>query len=72
MQRSLKGNIWRYHASQAPRMPAFFVPVIVLFWRGNGLDELLIYVIQGIFALVVVLLEVPMAWWPTATVAASA
>jgi len=40
-------------------MTPFFVPVIVLFWRDNGLDPLDIYVLQGIFAVAVVLLEVP-------------
>jgi len=37
----------------------FFVPVIVLFWRECGLDALDIYILQGLFALAVVLLEVP-------------
>lgn len=40
-------------------MPPFFVPVIVLFWNENGLDSLDIYLLQSLFALAVVLLEIP-------------
>jgi MFS family permease len=36
-----------------------FVPVIVLFWEASGLSTLDIYVLQALFALSVVLLEVP-------------
>ncbi|MFT5682953.1 MAG: MFS family permease [Myxococcota bacterium] len=36
-----------------------FVPVIVLFWEESGLSTMDIYLLQGLFALWVVLLEVP-------------
>jgi len=54
-----RGNLWRYAAFQATVMTPLFVPVIVLFWQNNGLDMLQVYLLQGIFALAVVLLEVP-------------
>jgi MFS family permease len=37
----------------------FFLPIIVLFWKENGLDPFDIYLLQGIFALATVILEVP-------------
>ena len=37
----------------------FMVPIIVLFWEKNGLNTFDIYLLQGIFAIAIVLLEVP-------------
>ena len=50
---------WRYQLFQALYLPAFFVPVVVLFWEENGLDRFDIYLLQGLFAVAVLLLEVP-------------
>ncbi len=36
-----------------------FVPVVVLFWQDNGLDLEQVFWLQGLFALAVVVLEVP-------------
>ena len=55
----MRSNLWRYTAFQATVMNPLFVPVIVIFWQNNGLDMLEIYLLQGIFAVAVVLLEVP-------------
>ncbi len=52
-------NLWRYTAFQATVFTPLFVPVIVIFWQNNGLDMLQVYLLQGIFAVAVVLLEVP-------------
>ncbi len=52
-------NIKRYRAYQAVAFTPFFLPIIVLFWKENGLDPFDIYLLQGIFALAMVLLEVP-------------
>jgi len=52
-------NLWRYPLYLTTGMTPFFVPVIVLFWHSCGLDALDIYLLQGLFALAVVVLEVP-------------
>jgi MFS family permease len=52
-------NIKRYRVYQAVAFTPFFLPIIVLFWAENGLDPFDIYLLQGIFALAMVLLEVP-------------
>ena len=36
-----------------------FLPVVVLFWQDNGLDMEQVYVLQGLFAIAMVVLEVP-------------
>ena len=55
----LQGNLWRYQAYQVLLIAFLFMPVIVLFWQENGLDPFDIYLLQGLFAVSVVLLEVP-------------
>ncbi len=55
----LTGNLWRYQAYQVLIFAFLFMPVIVLFWKDNGLDAFEIYLLQGLFAVAVVLLEVP-------------
>jgi MFS family permease len=52
-------NIKRYTLYQMVAFTPFFLPIIVLFWKQNGLDPFDIYLLQGIFALAMVLLEVP-------------
>ncbi len=36
-----------------------FLPIVVLFWQDNGLDMRQVYVLQGLFAISMVVLEVP-------------
>ena len=55
----LAANLWRYQAYQVLIFAFLFMPVIVLFWQDNGLDAFQIYLLQGLFAVSVVLLEVP-------------
>ena len=57
--RHLKANLWRYPAYQVLVIAFLFMPVIVLFWQENGMDAMDVYLLQGLFALSVVLLEVP-------------
>ncbi len=57
--RNLRGNLRRYQVFSALAHTPFMLPVIVLFWKENSLDLLDIYLLQGIFALAMVLLEVP-------------
>ena len=55
----LEANLRRYVLFQSLVMTPLFVPVVVLFWRDNGLDAFEIYLLQGLYAVAVVLLEVP-------------
>ncbi len=57
--RDLSGNLWRYQAYQVLVVAFLFVPIVVLFWEENGLDPFDVYILQGLYAVAVVLLEVP-------------
>ena len=55
MERNLRLYPWFSALAFTP----CFVPVVVLFWQANGLDLQAVFWLQGLFALAVVLLEVP-------------
>ncbi len=63
MQEKLKSNIWKFYLFQAFSALAFFVPIIVLFWQENGLNLTQIMILQSLFSLTVVLLEVPSGYF---------
>ena len=52
-------NVWRYQAFVTLSIMPFMMPVIVLFWEQNGLDMFQIFLLQAIFAVAIVVLEVP-------------
>jgi MFS family permease len=55
----LERNLRVYPLFQAIAFTPVMLPVIVLFWEENGLDLFDVFALQGIFAVAVVLLEVP-------------
>ena len=52
-------NIILYRVFAGVAITPVMLPVIVLFWQDNGLDLFEVFLLQGIFAIAVVLLEVP-------------
>ena len=56
---SLENNIRLYTAYTALSSTPFMLPVLVLLWEDNGLNTYEIFILQAIFALAIVLLEVP-------------
>ncbi|MCB9684403.1 MAG: MFS transporter [Alphaproteobacteria bacterium] len=57
--RRLEGNLSRYLLFGATLHTPVFVPVVVLFWTERGLDLSDVYLLQAVYAVAVVLLEVP-------------
>ena len=57
--RSAAGNLWRYKALAAVGFTPFMLPILVLFWQDCGLDMTEVYWLQTLFAIAVVVLEVP-------------
>jgi len=55
----LERNLRTYPLFAAVVHMPFFVPIVVLFWEDNGLDMLDIFVLQGLFAVAMGVLEVP-------------
>lgn len=62
-ERSLEGNIPKIYLLGA--LHAFFVsiPVIVLFWKANGLSMFQVTILQALFAVAVIGLEVPSGYF---------
>ena len=59
----LKSNIWKIYLYMALYSLMFFTPIIVLFYQENGLSLTQIMVIQSIFSILFVLLEVPSGYF---------
>jgi MFS family permease len=55
----VKGNLWRFYFYTIFSFTPFSLPILVLFWKENGLDLFQIFLLQSLFAVAVVLLEVP-------------
>jgi len=56
---AIEGNLWRYKVLAAVGFTPFMLPIIVLFWQDCGLDMAQVFWLQGLFAVAVVVLEVP-------------
>jgi MFS family permease len=61
--KGLESNIWKLYIFKM--LYGFFlsVPIIVLFWQENGLSMFEVMVLQGLFAVAVILLEVPSGYF---------
>lgn len=55
----LQGNIKKYYAFNFFNSLEFFAPVIVLFWQSKGLNFSQIMILQSIYAVGVIVLELP-------------
>lgn len=62
-KKRLESNIWKFYVFQIFRNLAFFLPIIVLFWQQNGLSMTEIMLLQSVFAVSIVLLEVPTGYF---------
>jgi len=62
-QQKLKSNIWKFYLFQILTGLTFFVPIIVLFWQTNGLNLTQVMILQSLFALAVVVLEIPTGYF---------
>ncbi|HII29524.1 hypothetical protein COV22_02165 [Candidatus Woesearchaeota archaeon CG10_big_fil_rev_8_21_14_0_10_47_5] len=61
--RQLRANIWKFYLFQVFSCLAFFTPIIVLFWQDNGLSLTQIMILQSLYALSVVILEIPTGYF---------
>lgn len=59
----MKRNITLLQLFRVVRNFALFVPIIVPFYQENGLSQTQIYVLQSLFALTIVFLEVPSGYF---------
>lgn len=59
----LRSNIWKYYLHEIFAGMFFSIPVIVLFWQNNGLTLTEVMLLQSIFAVIVVVLEIPTGYF---------
>ena len=62
-KKKLENNIWKIYAYQSLAGVFFSMPIVVLFWRDNGLSLTNIMTLQAMFALFVVILEIPSGYF---------
>jgi predicted MFS family arabinose efflux permease len=63
MSKSMKRNILLIYVFQIVRNFALFVPIIVPFFQENGLSQTQIFILQALFALTIIPLEVPSGYF---------
>ncbi len=59
----LKRNIWKFYLQQSLSGMFFCVPILVLFWQDNGLSLTEVMLLQSIFAILTVSLEIPSGYF---------
>lgn len=59
----LKSNIWKYYFYEIMDAMFFSVPIMVLFWQENGLSLSQIMILQSLYSVAAVLLEVPTGYF---------
>lgn len=55
----ISNNIWKMYAVTAANQAFFLMPIIVLFFQENGLTIQQVFVLQGLFSLTSMVLEIP-------------
>ncbi|MBS3137241.1 MFS transporter [Candidatus Woesearchaeota archaeon] len=62
-KQKLEANIWKFYLFDIFEAMLFAVPIIVLFWQENGLSLTQIMILQSLFAIAIVLLELPTGYF---------
>lgn len=59
----MKSNIWKIYLFEVLAGMFFSVPIMVLFWQDNGLSLTEVMILQSIFAILTVILEIPTGYF---------
>jgi len=62
-KQNLSSNIWKIYLIKAIKSGMFVMPVIVLFFKENGLTMKEILILQSLFSISVIILEVPTGYF---------
>jgi len=63
LKQKLKSNIWKFYLFDVFGGMFFAVPIIALFWLDNGLNLTQIMILQSLFSIVIILLEIPTGYF---------
>lgn len=62
-KKKIKNNLWKLYIIRAMRSFMLVTPFIVLFFQENGLSMLEVLILQSIFSVTIVLLEIPTGYF---------
>jgi MFS family permease len=63
MDKKIESNIWKLYLIKASRSFMLMMPIIVLFFKENGLSMKEVFGLQALFSVVVIVLEVPTGYF---------
>jgi len=59
MKSKYESNIWKMYVIKGSRYFMLFMPIIVLFYFDNGLSMTDVFLLQAIFSIFIVIIEIP-------------
>lgn len=59
MQQSLQPNIFKLYIIKVAKWFMLFMPIVVLFYKDNGLEMRHVFILQAIYSIAIVVLEIP-------------
>jgi predicted MFS family arabinose efflux permease len=62
-KRNVSSNVWKIYVIKAIRSGMFSIPIITLFFKENGLSVGEIFLLQALFSISVIILEVPTGYF---------
>jgi MFS family permease len=62
-KQNVSSNIWKIYMIKAVRSGMFSIPIIVLFFKENGLSMREIFLLQALFSIAVIVLEIPTGYF---------
>lgn len=62
-RKRLKSNIWKLFVLRSIMGASFFMPIIVLFFQENGLSMKEVFLLQALFSVSVIVLEIPSGYF---------
>lgn len=63
MQQSLKSNIIKLYIIKIAKWFMLFMPIVVLFYKDNGLEMRHVFILQAIYSVAIVALEIPSGYF---------
>ncbi|MFO7828690.1 MAG: MFS transporter [Bacteroidales bacterium] len=66
MQQSLKSNIFKLYIIKIAKWFMLFMPIVVLFYEDNGLEMRHVFLLQAIYSISIVILEIPSGYFADA------
>jgi len=60
---SMQNNLYKLYLIKIAKWFSLVMPIVVLFYNDNGLKQYDIFLLQGIYSIAIVLLEIPSGYF---------